>query len=136
MNNYSEIVRMSMTSLLETSMIFEISATVTEFEFATTSFVNEHFLFGASTKYEVLVTVMELNLQIFKYSSPAPTVCMCLKSTLFYKKMKFGNVLNASEFKSTKNSSGARESWLLFNKQADKKGRIIQALNCLIGTIK
>ena len=107
MNNYSEIIRTSMTSLLETSMIFEILATAMEFEFATTSFVKEHFLLETSTKYEILVTVVELNLQIFKYSSSAPAVCMCLKSTLFYKKLKLGNVLNASEFKNTKTSSGA-----------------------------
>ena len=28
------------------------------------------------------------------------------------------------------------ESWLLFNKQADKKSRTVKVLNCLIGTIK
>ena len=32
---------------------------------------------------------------------------MRLKSTLFYKKMKLGSVLNAYEFKNTKTSSGA-----------------------------
>ena len=93
-----------MTSSLETSMIFEILATPTEFEFTTTSLVNEHSLLGASTKYEILVTVVELNLRISKYSSPALTVCVCLKSTLFYKKMKVGNVLNAREFKNTETS--------------------------------
>ena len=56
-----------MTSLLETIMIFEILAAATEFKFTATSFLIEHSLLGASTKYEILVTVVELNLQIFKY---------------------------------------------------------------------
>ena len=62
MNEYSEIVRTSMTPLLETIMIFEILATATEFKFTVTAFLNEHLLLGASTKYEILVTVVELNL--------------------------------------------------------------------------
>ena len=57
----------SMTALLETIMIFKILATATEFKFTATSFLIEHPLLGASTKYEILVTVVELNLQIFKY---------------------------------------------------------------------
>ena len=38
-------------------MIFEILATATEFKFTATSFLKEHSLLGASTKYEILVTV-------------------------------------------------------------------------------
>ena len=105
MNNYSEIVSASMTALLETIMIFEILATATEFKFTATSFLIEHPLLGPSTKYEILVTVVELNLQIFKYC----VRCLhAFKVNFTLQKMKLGCVLNAYEFKNTKTSSGAR----------------------------
>ena len=103
MNNYSKVVRTSMTSLLETIMVFEILATATEFKFTTTSFLNEHSLLGASTKYEILVTVVELNLQIFKYC----VRCLhAFKVNFILQKMKLVSVLNANEFKNIKTSPG------------------------------
>ena len=109
-----------MTSLLKTIMIFEILATATEFKFTATSFLNEHPLLGASTKYEILVTVVELNLEIsIKYQMFA--VCMCLMSTLFYKKWNLAVFQMQMNPRILKLHQEPDEGWLLFDKQADKK---------------
>ena len=94
-----------MTSLLVTIMIFDILATATEFKITTTSFLNEHSLLRASTKYEILGTVVELNLQILKNCVRCFHV---FEVNFILQKMKLGSVLDASEFKNTKTSSGAR----------------------------